>query len=374
MIYHRGSTQTNSPNRSRDIRVYQNPKIETMVIQAPWFDRDCRYADLVLPTTTNFERQDLTEPGSVGQYIPAAWIGLRSAVFHQKCIEPLGESKTDLEIFYELAQRLGLAAEYTEGNSEEDWLRKLYADTNIPMQYEEFKEKGYYVWPALPGYKPCKQLESFYQDPENNKLDTPSGKIEIFAQALYQEYGAGNPEIPPVPHYIPEWEGRYSAGIVDKYPLQLLTAHPKYRFHGKFNDVSWLRENYKIKGPGGYEYEPAYLHPKDAEARGLKNGDIVRVFNDRGQVLAGVAITERLAQGVVWLTYGSWNDPLEPKPDAIDRGGDSNYLTPSRGMSVHHLGIASNSALVEVEKADLDQLAAEHPEGWAGKYSTWRKE
>lgn len=374
MIWHRGSTQVNNPDRNRDVAVYQNPKIETMVVQAPWFDRDCRYADLVLPTTTNFERQDLTEPGSVGQYIPPAWIGLRSAVFHQRCIDPVGESKTDLEIYSELAQRLGLGQEYTEGNTEEDWLKKLYAKTNIPMTYDEFKEKGYYVWPALPDYKPCKQMEEFYQDPENNKLDTPSGKIEIFSQWLYKFYGADNPEIPPVPHYIPEWEGRYTEELIDKYPLQLLQAHPKYRFHGKFNDVSWLAENYKVKGSDGYPYEPIYMRPEDAEARGLVDGDIARVFNDRGQVLAGVVLTERLAPGVAWLTYGSWNDPLEPEPGALDRAGDANNLTPARRMSIHHAGIASNTTLVEVEKADLEALAAAYPDGWAGKYRTWNKE
>ncbi|MCC6955614.1 MAG: molybdopterin-dependent oxidoreductase [Anaerolineales bacterium] len=374
MIWHRGSTQVNNPDRNRDVAVYQNPKIETMVVQAPWFDRDCRYADLVLPTTTNFERQDLTEPGSVGQYIPPAWIGLRSAVFHQRCIDPVGESKTDLEIYSELAQRLGLGQEYTEGNTEEDWLKKLYAKTNIPMTYDEFKEKGYYVWPALPDYKPCKQMEEFYQDPENNKLDTPSGKIEIFSQWLYKFYGADNPEIPPVPHYIPEWEGRYTEELIDKYPLQLLQAHPKYRFHGKFNDVSWLAENYKIKGSDGYPYEPIYMRPEDAEARGLVDGDIARVFNDRGQVLAGVVLTERLVPGVAWLTYGSWNDPLEPEPGALDRAGDANNLTPARRMSIHHAGIASNTTLVEVEKADLEALAAAYPDGWAGKYRTWNKE
>ena len=79
--------------------------------------------------------------------------------------------------------------------------------TNIPMQYDEFKDKGYYVWPALPDYKPCKQMEEFYNDPENHKLDTPSGKIEIFSQALYEMYGADNPEIPPIPHYIPNGKG-----------------------------------------------------------------------------------------------------------------------------------------------------------------------
>ena len=374
MIWHRGSTQVNNPNRNRDVAVYQNPKIETMVVQAPWFDRDCRYADLVLPITTNFERQDLTEPGSVGQYVPPNLIGQRVAVFHQRCIEPVGESKTDLEIYSELAHRLGLGQEYTEGNTEDDWLRKLYADTNIPMEYEDFKEKGYYVWPSLPGYEPSKQMETFYHDPDNNPLETPSGKIEIFSQYLYEFYGADNPEIPPVPHYIPEWEGRYTEGLVEKYPLQMLQAHPKYRFHGKFNGASWLAEIYKVKGPDGYPYEPVYIHPSDAAKRGLADGDIVQVFNDRGKVLAGVVLTERLTPGVIWLTYGSWTDPLDPKAGAIDRGGDANNLTPSRRMSVHHGGIAANSTLVEVEKADLEQLAAAYPEGWSGKYATWNKE
>jgi trimethylamine-N-oxide reductase (cytochrome c) len=161
---------------------------------------------------------------------------------------------------------------------------------------------------------------------------------------------------------------------VDKYPLQLLTTHPKYRFHGKSNGVSWMREIYKVKGPDGYEYEPLYMHPSDAQAKGLKDGDIVRVFNDRGQILNGVRTTERLTPGVVWGAYGTWSDPLEPTPGSIDRGGDSNKLTPSRPMSEHHMGWACNSTLVEVEKADLDALAEKYPEGWAGKFATWNKE
>jgi molybdopterin guanine dinucleotide-containing S/N-oxide reductase-like protein len=374
MIWNRGSTLCNAVDHNRDVRVYQNPKIETIVITAPWFDRDCRYADLVLPTTTNFEREDLTEPGKAGVYVPPCTINTRCAVYHQQCIEPVGESKTDLEILTELAARLGILDEYTEGNSVQDWIKKLFEKSNIPMPYEEFKEKGYYVWPALPDYKPVKQMKPFYEDPEQNPLETPSGKLEIFSQWLFEEYGPDNPEIPVVPHYIPEWEGRYTEELVGQYPLQLLTTHPKFRFHGKCNGVSWMREVYKVKGPDGYEYEPLFMHPTDAQARGLKEGDIVRVFNDRGQILDGVRTTERLMPGVVWGAYGSWSDPLEPAAGSIDRGGDSNKLTPSRPMSEHHMGWACNSTLVEVEKADLDALAEKYPDGWAGKYATWNKE
>jgi trimethylamine-N-oxide reductase (cytochrome c) len=374
MMWLRGSSSYCGPDYNRDIKEYQSPKIETVVVQSPSFDRDCKLADIVLPVTTNFERNDITEPGKTGVYASPALINLRCAVYHQKCIEPVGESKTDLDIYTELAERLGFKDKYTEGNTEDDWLRKLYAKTEIPMSYEEFKEKGYYVWPFLPDYQPCKQLKPFYEDPKKNPLETPSGKIEIFSQKLFEEYGADNPEIPPVPHYIPEWEGRFTKPLIDKYPLQLLTPHPKFRFHGKFNDISWLREIYKVRSPDGYEYEPICMHPADAASRGLTAGDIVRVFNDRGQILCGVTTKQRILKGVVWVAYGSWWDLLEPRPGAIDRGGESNFLTPSRGMSEHHIGTAFNSTLVEVEKADLEELREKYPEGWSGKYRSWVRE
>jgi len=376
MMWNRGSTSFNPPNYSREFRVYQHPKIETVVIQAPWFDRECRYADLVLPTTTNFEREDLTEPGKAGMFIAPSTINIRTQVYHQKCIDPIGESKTDLEIFCELAKRLEILDQYMEGNTEEDLRKKLYKESNIPMTYEEFKSKGYYAFPALPDYKPNKQLKAFYEDPEAHPLGTPSGKLEIFSQWIFEEEGGDNPECRPVPHYIPEWEGRYTEELTSKYPLQLLTNHPKWRFHGKFDQVSWLRELYKIKGPDGYEYEPMYMHPADASDRGLKDGDIVRAFNDRGQILCGISTTQRLIRGVVRCDYGSWRDPLNPDSEGsiIDRGGDANNLTSHRPMSNHHIGIAPGSTLVEVEKADLETLAEEYPEGWAGKYATWKKE
>lgn len=374
MIWERGSSNVCTPDYNKNLRVYQNPKIETVVVQAPWFDRDCHFADIILPASTVFEKNDLSEPGRAGVYVPPALINMRCAVYHQKSVEPLGESKSDIEIYTALAERLGIKEQFNEGNSEEDWLKKLYTKSNVPMSYDDLKEKGYYVWPALPDYKPCKQMELFYEDPQNHPLETPSGKIEIFSQTLFNMYGADNPEIPPVPHYIPEWEGRYSHPLLEKYPFQLTTIHPKYRFHGKYNDVTWLRELYKVKGPDGYEYEPIVMHPQDASRKGFKEGDVVRVFNDRGQILCGVVISNRLVPGVVWVAYGSWPDLLEPKPGSLDRGGNSNFLTSSRGMSEHYIGWACNSALVDVEKADLEALATQHPEGWAGKYRTWNKE
>jgi len=382
LLWQRGSTLTNPPDLKRQKMGYSAPGLETLIIAAPWFDRDCRYADLVLPVTTIFERQDITEPGSVGQYVPPSYSSLRSAVYNQLAIEPLGESKTDLDIFAQLAEHLGRGEDYMEGNTEETLLQKMFARTNIPLTYDEFKEKGYYVWPHLSDYQPSKQFSFFYHNPVGvpapgplgaNVMETPTGKVEIYSTLIHAFYGDSNPEIPCVPHYIPEVEGRYDAKR-EEYPLQMLMAHPKFRFHGKYDKIEWLAENYKVTGPDGYPYEPIMLNPADAAARGLVGGDIARCFNDRGQVLAGVVVSDRIIAGVAWLTYGAWNDPMTSDADALDRSGDGNLLSNPFPQSVHHVGGAFNSVLFDVEKADLSALAEQYPDGFAGKWSSWKKE
>jgi trimethylamine-N-oxide reductase (cytochrome c) len=204
-------------------------------------------------------------------------------------------------------------------------------------------------------------------------MDTPTGKAEIFSTQIYEHYGY-NPEIPPVPHYIPEREGAESLELKEKYPLQMTMAHPKYRFHGKYNGCTWLTEYYKVRGSDGYDYEPLWINPADAQARGLAEGDIVRVFNDRGQLLAGVHITDRLIKGVVWLSYGSWNDPMDDSERPLDRGGDGNILSNAEPMSIHHPAGGTNSNLLEVEKFDVSELKTKYPKGAAGAYSTWNRQ
>ncbi|MDR1013599.1 MAG: molybdopterin-dependent oxidoreductase [Coriobacteriales bacterium] len=381
LLWQRGSTLTNPPELKRQKKGLQAPGLDTVIVAAPWFDRDCHYADLVLPITTIFERQDITEPGSVGQYVPPSYSSLRSAVYNQKAIEPLGESKTDLDIFADLAERLGRGEDYMEGNTEETLLQKMFARTNIPMSYDDFKEKGYFVWPHLADYRPNKQFADYYNLPLGtpvpgplgaNVVETPTGKVEIYSTLIHAFYGPDNPEIPCVPHYIPEVEGAYDAKR-EQYPLQMLMAHPKFRFHGKYDKIDWLAENYKVAGPDGYRYEPVTLNPADARARGLAGGEVVRCFNDRGEVLAGVVVSDRIACGVAWLSYGAWNDPVGPENESLDRSGDGNVLSYPYPQSVHHVGGAFNSVLFEVEKVDLDALAARHPEGFAGRYSSFNR-
>jgi len=365
MIYQHGSSNMHQkPDLTTWIKVYQSPKIEFVCVQAPWFESDCTYADVYLPINTPFERNDISEPAKVGVYAEPMCSGARIAVYQQKCIESLWESKTDLQVYTDLADRLGVKDAFTEGNTEDDWLRKLYAVGKLPMSYDDFKKKGYYLFPFPSDYWQTvynPQLKWFYEKqitkPEEG-LKTPTGKMEIFSTKLFEHYGFEDLKagIAAIPKYRQSWEGRYAHPLVDKYPLQLLTAHPRLRFHGKYDQLPWLRDLpfVKIKGPDGHEYEPILMNPIDANARGLKDGDVVRVFNDRGQILNAVKLTGKIVPGVVNVCYGSWPDFVEPGTyGSLDRAGNSNILTPLRppiGIQEHALNQAWNSVLVQVER------------------------
>jgi trimethylamine-N-oxide reductase (cytochrome c) len=157
-----------------------------------------------------------------------------------------------------------------------------------------------------------------------------------------------------MPRYIPSWEGYNTKELVDKYPLQLITSHVRFSYHTHHDNKNpWLDDipDHRIK-KDGYAYWPIRIHPTDAEARGIQHGDLVKVFNDRGGVLAIARVTERARPGVVHSFQASAKyDPVEPgKAGSLDRGGVMNMLTPSRWVSKNAPGEANNSCLVEIAK------------------------
>jgi molybdopterin guanine dinucleotide-containing S/N-oxide reductase-like protein len=355
----------------RWVRMYQSPKLEFVVNQDCWWCTETGLADIILPACTNFERNDIGEWANTGGYTHhgSNACNHRVIVYQQKCIEPLYESKSDYQIFSELAERLGLREEYTEGNSEDDWIEKVFNYSDLPkyMSFEDFKKKGYFIVPMPDDYRPTPALRWFYEgrdcdtpdhfNPKRNtekgkELGTYSGKVEFVSQSL-REHLPDDEERPPLPRYIPSWEG-YDSELVKKYPLQLISPHPRFSFHTHYDaKTSWLGE---VPGhrvfKDGYYWRPVRIHPSDAEPRGIIDGDIVRLYNDRGAVLCIAEVTERIKPGVVHSYYGSAKyDPIEPgNPDSVDRGGCVNILTPSRVMSKNAPGMAPNSCLVEIEK------------------------
>jgi trimethylamine-N-oxide reductase (cytochrome c) len=353
--------------------MYQSPELECVVNQDCWFSSETNMADIILPACTNFERSDIGEWATCGGYTTMAHIGnnWRVIVREQKAIEPRGESKSDYEILRLIAAKLGREEEFTEGNTEDDWAKLFFDSSEIAkdgdITWEEFNRKGYYIVPCPPKEERnnAVSMRWFYEkrdadtpDPGNlprkaghpERLGTYSGLIEFASQSL-KENLPHDMERPVVPHFIPSWEG-YKSEIWYKYPLQIISPHPRWSFHTHYDKhESWLDdvEQHRIR-IGGYPYWIMRINPVDAEPRGIKDGDVVELYNDRGSVLCAASVTERVPVGVLH-SYGctAKYDPVEPGvPGSTDRGGCVNLLTATTMLSKNVPGMTPNSCLCEV--------------------------
>lgn len=377
MIYrHGGSFISTMTETNRWVKMYQHPNLEFVVMQDCHWQSETKFGDIILPASTNFEHSDLSEWNSAGGYgAHDQNNNHRIIIYQQKCIEPLWESKPDYEIYTMLAERLGIKDEYTEGNSFEDWNRKVYEFSDLPkyISYEDFKKKGYFVVPSMPpDAEPLVSFRWFYEgrpcdlhSETNNPyigterahlLGTPTGKVEFVSQTLVK-FDPDDKERPPMPRYIPSWEGYNTKRLTSNYPLQLVSPHPRFSYHTHNDNKSfWLDDipQHRVK-KDGYSWWPVCIHPTDAEKRNIRDEDIVKVYNSRGAVLCCAHVTERVRPGVVHsYEAGARYDPLEPgKPGSIDRGGCINLLTPSRMVSKNAPGEANNSCLVEICKWEV---------------------
>jgi anaerobic selenocysteine-containing dehydrogenase len=291
-----------------------------------------------------------------------------------QCIEPVGESKSDYEIVCLIAEKLGVLKEYTGGKSIKEWIKYGFDTSGVQdrISFTELKKKGYYVAPVDPDWEKYPAgLKEFYENPEANPLKTPSGKIEFYAQNLAKHF-PGDDERPPVPHWIENSDShdeRISGKRAGNYPLLLVSNHPRWRVHVEMDDVAWLREipTCKIKGLDGYLYEPVWINPEDAVARGIKHGDIVNIFNERGGVLGGAYITERIIPGAVYQDHGARYDPIID--GKLDRGGSNNTICPSKTTSRNASGEVTSGFLVQVERTDINSLMEKYPDSFKRKYN-----
>jgi biotin/methionine sulfoxide reductase len=308
---------------------------DTVIVHEPWWTATARYADVVLPATTTLERNDI---GSSPRD--------RFVMAMHKAVEPVAQARNDHDIFAGIAERLGFRDHVTEGRNEMDWIRHLYevwrqrvAEHQVEAPaFEEFWEKGYVEVP--PPDRPFVMFADFRASPEARPLNTPSGKIEIFSERIAS---FGYSDCPGHPAWLEpvEWLGaQKSRG----YPLHLMSNQPRTRLHGQL-DNGGVSQASKVRGR-----EPLWIHADDAAARGIADGDVVRVFNERGQVLAGAVVTELVMPHVVQLATGAWYDPLDPvKPGSLDKHGNANCLTIDKGTSRLAQGPIAHSCLVEVE-------------------------
>jgi anaerobic dimethyl sulfoxide reductase subunit A len=296
-------------------------KLETIIVHEQFMTPTAKFADIILPVNTHWERDDLMRPWYIGAHY----------VCNNKAIESLAETKSDFEIVCDLAPRLGIY-DYSDKDAE-GWRRELVK--TLPdmaahiTDYEKFKKEG--VW-RLELKEPVISLKKYVEDPEKNSIPTPSGKIEIFCQRIAE---LNNPQLPPIPKYIESEEGPASV-LAKKYPLQLITYHFRTRAHSVFDNIPWLKK---------IEPQALWISNKDAQLRGISDGEMVTVFNDRGKVMAPAKVTQRILPGVVALGEGAWYNPDE---NGIDRGGCPNLLTKDEFSPGG--AFVSNSVLVEVDK------------------------
>ena len=356
---------------NRTVEALRSPKIECIVAQHPWLENDTLLADIILPSNTTLEVEDI---------VPSTGVGaseFMTICLQRQAMKPIAESKSDYEIVIEIARKLGLDKAVTEGRTESEWIKYFFEERyglSDNISWEEFQEKGYYVCPVAPDWEndPAGMIK-FYQDPVANPLPTPTGKLEFYSERL-AKYFADDLERPPLPKWIEKGithDERISSERALMFPLLLISNHGRWRVHSQCDDISWTREapTCKVKGWDGYLYEPVWLHPTEAGSRGIKDGDIIKVFNERGAVLGGAYVTERIIPGAVYMDHGARVDFIIPAK--LDRGGAINLISPTGTISKNCIGQATSGYLVEIEKvtmAQMEEWKKQYPEAFAKEY------
>lgn len=314
-------------NRLR--RAWERP--ETIIVQEQYWTPTARAADIVLPATIALERNDIGFATREGFYIAM-----------KQAIAPQGEARDDHAIFAGLAARLGVEQGFTEGLDEAGWLRRIYEANRAQVAafgivlppFDDFWRDG--LIDLAPHDAPHIMHADFRGNPAAHPLPTPSGRIEIHSETIA---GFGLEDCPGHPVWIEpfEWLGGEGAA---RHPFHLISDQPDRRLHGQLDPSPHSRAG-KVQGR-----EPLHIHPGDAAALGIADGDLVEVYNDRGRSLVGALFNPALMRGVLRLATGSWADP----DGDLDRHGNPNALTPDIGASALSQGCAAHSCLVAVRR------------------------
>ena len=312
---------------NRLLTAWQRP--ETIVVHEQFWTAQAKHADIVLPATTALERDDIGSAASD-----------RFMIAMHQAIEPVGEARDDYAIFADLSRRLGCESVFTEGRDAGQWLRLLYEESrprarSFSIELPEF-EQFWHEGLIEVDYPPDETvlLRAFREDPLGNPLQTPSGKIEIFSETIA---GFGYADCPG----HPVWLDKPAPSL----PLHLLSNQPKTRLHSQYDHGSYSQAS-KIQGR-----EPMTISPQDALARGICEGDVVRVYNSRGAFLAGVRVSDDIRPGVVQIATGAWFDPLvKGQANSLEKHGNPNVVTEDVGASSLSQGCSAQTVSVEVEK------------------------
>ena len=332
-------------NRSAEI-LRDESKVEFIVVQDNFLTPTGKFADIILPACTQFETWGVEDGWKYGDEV----------ILQPELVEPPGECKSDYRICADIAERLGIREAFTENRDEKGWVEwclKEFRRTRFPdlPTLDEFIEKNLGAY-SNPVTQPKIAFADFRADPQKYPLNTPSGKIEIFSKKLHD---MGNPnEIPAVPKYIQEWESPFAGTAkfishplksemnfaLQQYPLQAIGHHTLARVHSTHANNDWLQEAFPQR---------IFINPIDAAARDIHDGDLVRAWNDRGELVIPARVTPRILPGVVDIPQGAW---WKPDANGVDRGGCINVLTSHRWTPLAFAS-AQHTIMVQVESYRL---------------------
>ncbi|WP_424987031.1 molybdopterin-dependent oxidoreductase [Microbulbifer sp. S227A] len=319
---------------------------DTVIVQDHSWTATARHADIVLPATTPFERDDLM----INRRDP-------SLIYMSKMHEPMGQALDDHEIFRRLSRHFGVEEAFTEGRDPESWLRHLWARAQGVAQengfalpeYDSFRESGRFDVPDA--FEEKVALDHFVADPEAHPLATESGRITLTNQTIA---GLDLPDCPGQPRWLMPAETLLQAQADE---LHLVSGQPDTRLHSQ-NDRGSEAQSDKIAGR-----EAASLHPETAARFGLAQGDVMRLWNARGACLAGVRLEPLLRRDCVALPTGAWFDPQVVNGAQLEVHGNPNVLTLDKGCSELSQGNCAHTALVRIEKwtAPVPPLSVDRP-------------
>lgn len=320
-------------NRTHEI-LQDDSKCELIITIDNHITSTAKYSDILLPDCTTSEQMDFC--------LDAFTSNMNYIIFADQVVKPPFECRNIYDMLSDLSEKLGVKEQFTEGRTQEEWLRHIYEQSRAQLPelptFEEFRKQGIFKKVDPNGFFIA--YKDFRENPEANPLATPSGKIEIYSERLAEiakTWELDKDEvIHPLPIHVDSFE-HYGDPLMEKYPLQMCGFHYKARTHSTYGNVDVL----KAAAP-----QEVWINPIDAEPRGIKNGDMLKIFNDRGEVHINAKVTPRIMPGVVALSEGGW---YAPDNKGIDHGGCVNVLTTQRPSPLAK-GNPQHSNLVQVAK------------------------
>lgn len=326
MIYNAGNNFVHHQQNTNELIEAMAKKVHTVVNQDPWWCASSRYADIVLPATSHLERNDISTGGTYSN--DKIWA-------MRQVIQPYGESLDDFEIFRRLAELFGVEYGFTEGLTVMDIVRNSYANTDARIPFEEFWETGVAEMEVPDAARRWVRHGDFYADPVKNPLHTATGKIGLYVEAFER---FGTKECPPIPKYLEpaEFLGNAKPGQV-----HVVSPHPFMRVHSQMANAE-CSKHLNIQGR-----EFALVSEEDARERGVKDGDLIEVYNDRGAVIVGARVSPNIMKGVISIYEGAW---LSKDSKGRCNSGAINVLTTSVAASDLSQATSANTCLASFRK------------------------